>query len=273
MWNHLRSGIVGGIVAGAVILAGSAVAGSGIGGVFNLGDSNTVSQTSVLAGSTAGDQLDVANVNAGSSARGLGVLGKSPTAPAVAATNSGGGPALALTVNSGTSPFTVSSATKVANLNADRLDGLDASAFPQQASGKTTTITNRIVIPANTGTPHLLFDVPALGEVSGVCYSDSNTPGPASGAVLEFRNQSGSLLDLWRGNYSDGRPRGSFIANNDWQMVGQYLAGSQWGESFAVGFGSAPGFRRVLSVQFNLFQVGQNANCGIQATATLWSSQ
>ena len=83
MWNHLRSGIVGGIVAGAVILAGSAVAGSGIGGVFNLGQSNTVNHESLLAGSTAGDQFDVANVNTGTTAKALGLLGKSATAPAL----------------------------------------------------------------------------------------------------------------------------------------------------------------------------------------------
>ncbi len=42
---------------------------------------------------------------------------------------SGAGPALSLVVDSGVAPLAVNSAVKVARLNADRLDGLDATAF------------------------------------------------------------------------------------------------------------------------------------------------
>ena len=127
MWNHLRSGIVGGIVAGAVILAGSAVAGSGIGGVFNLGQTNSVNHSSVLAGATAGTQAVFYNASTATNAAGAAVYGKSATAPALQAANLGSGPALGLSVAAGHAPFTVNSATKIANLNADRLDGLDSS--------------------------------------------------------------------------------------------------------------------------------------------------
>ncbi len=92
------------------------------------------------------------------------------------------------------------------------------------------------------------------------------------GAQLFFDNQSGSTLDVWRNNYSDGRARASFLPDPYGQDVGSYRAGSQLGDSVAVGFGSAPDFRRVASVQFNLFQLGDGAYCGIQATATVWSS-
>jgi hypothetical protein len=59
--------------------------------------------------------------------------------------------ALGLTVASGHAPFTVSSQTRVANLNADQLDGLDSAAFarakPAQWNIITGTTQNTVLTP------------------------------------------------------------------------------------------------------------------------------
>src|SRR5207247_1388060 len=88
-----------------------AFAGSGVGGVFNLGADNTVNKTTTLR-----------NTN-------------SFTGPQLQVKNSAGGPALNLQVNSGKPPMTVNSTGKVANLNADRVDGVDSGGL-LPATGK-----------------------------------------------------------------------------------------------------------------------------------------
>ena len=71
---------------------------------FKLGRLNTVDRVTSLAGSVTG--------------------------PLLRLDNNGGGPALALEAEAGKAPLTVNaSAGKAANLDADRLDGQDASAF------------------------------------------------------------------------------------------------------------------------------------------------
>jgi Phage Tail Collar Domain len=156
-------GFVCAVLGGATV----ALAGSGIGGVFNLGVTNSVNAQTSLSGSTTTPQLRVTNTNTGSGAAGLqvnsaantptftasnsaggvsvlalgtagvAVFGKtaSPSQPALSGNNTGGGPAGSFSVNSAVPPFTVNSQTKVANLNADRLDGLDSSALQKRVSG------------------------------------------------------------------------------------------------------------------------------------------
>ena len=58
----MRSGFVKGVVMGAVVagltlVSTAAFAGTGIGGVFNLGSTNTANAPTVLQGSTTGPQL------------------------------------------------------------------------------------------------------------------------------------------------------------------------------------------------------------------------
>lgn len=67
------------------------------------------------------------------------LLGKSNSAGATTSLTNSAGTALSLTSKSGTAPLKVSSSTKVANLNADKLDGLDSTSFAK-ASGQTGTI-------------------------------------------------------------------------------------------------------------------------------------
>ncbi|MBX6765346.1 MAG: hypothetical protein K6T51_14730 [Rubrobacteraceae bacterium] len=86
-------------------MASAALAGTGIGATFNLGKVNSVNKISALVGSTKSPMLGVAN--------------------------KGNGTALNLRVKSGKPPMTVNSGRKVKNLNADKLDGQDSSAFVQ----------------------------------------------------------------------------------------------------------------------------------------------
>ncbi|MDX6513924.1 MAG: hypothetical protein QOE36_3428 [Gaiellaceae bacterium] len=129
MNGFLKGCAVGGVMGALVLASGAALAGTGIGAVFNLGQTNTVNKTSILAGSTGGAQALFYNGSTLSNATGATVYGKSATAPALDAQNLGGGPALGLHSGQGHAPLTVDSTTKVTNLNADRLDGSDSTAF------------------------------------------------------------------------------------------------------------------------------------------------
>jgi hypothetical protein len=149
----LKAAVVGGI-AGAFVVAGTAaLAGTGIGGVFNLGQSNFVNAPTKLSGSTSGPQLQVSNssadehsivataqngagvalygVHTGATGMGAGVRGQSaaPYAPGVLGVNTANGPGLSAMVTPGHAPLHVNSNGKVPNLNADLLDGRSSSAF------------------------------------------------------------------------------------------------------------------------------------------------
>ncbi|TMJ97529.1 MAG: hypothetical protein E6G67_02615 [Actinobacteria bacterium] len=78
------------------------------GGNFILGHPNTAGNTSGLS----------SNVTTG---------------PTLALANTGGKPAARFSANAGIAPLAISNGTKIANLNADRLDGLDSSGFVKKA--------------------------------------------------------------------------------------------------------------------------------------------
>jgi hypothetical protein len=94
------------ILAVVLGLATAALAGTGVGATFNLGKINTVNRLSQLVGSTDNAMLRVDNNNTGT-----------------------GATALNLQVEPGHAPMKVDSGTQVAGLNADKVDGKDASAF------------------------------------------------------------------------------------------------------------------------------------------------
>jgi hypothetical protein len=134
MGGSFLRGVVVGLVCALLGGATVALAGSGVGGVFNLGVSNSVDAKTTLTGASPGAQLRVDNTNAVAGASGLAATSKSSSATGLFA-NSGGGPAGAFTVNAGVAPFTVNSSTKVGNLNADLLDGLDSAALQKRVTG------------------------------------------------------------------------------------------------------------------------------------------
>ena len=124
----------------AVVLASTfatgVLAGSGRGATFNLGVTNTVSgYLTKLTGSFAGPMLQIVNTSTASAARALRLDSKSPSQATLYVRNSGGGPAANFVANAGKAAFTVNTNTKIANLNADRLDGLDSSALQRRVTG------------------------------------------------------------------------------------------------------------------------------------------
>jgi hypothetical protein len=112
--KRLRWPLLAAAGAALILCTTTALAGSGVGGTFNLGQTNTVDAQSVLTG------------NPGSAAQ-------------LKVQNTGGGSALSLLVNAGVAPFKVSSPTKVPSLNADLLDGLDSTGFWKVGGNTGTT--------------------------------------------------------------------------------------------------------------------------------------
>jgi hypothetical protein len=151
MSRFARGAAVGGIAGAFVAAATIALGGTGVGGVLNLGQENTVNAQTSLKGTVAGNaQFRVENGSSGVglfgiSSTGKGVYGKhtaatggepavqgesaSAAAAGVVGKNTAGGPGLSALVNAGKPPLTVNSSARVANLNADQLDGKSSSAF------------------------------------------------------------------------------------------------------------------------------------------------
>jgi hypothetical protein len=178
--KKLRFPLLGAGAAALILATTTALAGSGVGGVFNLGQTNTVDAQTMLTGnpgenpllrlkgsgtaatiradstsgiavngiatsgtgqygqSTSGNGLF--GVHTGTTGTTSGVYGQTastdPASAGVTGRNLGGGPALQAVVT-GTNivpPLKVNSSAKVANLNADLLDGVDSTALQNRVS-------------------------------------------------------------------------------------------------------------------------------------------
>jgi hypothetical protein len=124
------------LVAVALVLGLSSTAFAAVkGDPLKLGIGNTINLFTTLSGNVTSTMFRVINTNTTSSAS------------AIRAINSGGGPAIDLRVNSGQPPMIVNSSGKVANLNADQLDGFDSTKF----MGATTFI---VESPLGLGNNH-----------------------------------------------------------------------------------------------------------------------
>jgi trimeric autotransporter adhesin len=136
--------------AAVLITTTSALAGSGPGDTFNLGQVNTVDQKSTLTGATPEAELLVQNT--------------------------GTGTALNLMGGAGAPAFKVNSTTKIVSLNADLLDGLDSAALQKRVTGTCAAGQAIRVINAN-GT----VSCQAVGGAGGSWSLSGNagtTPGP-----------------------------------------------------------------------------------------------
>lgn len=116
-----------------LIVVPAALAGRGVGGVFNLGKVNTVNRTTALRGNTDSPTLRLNNKSI-----------------------DGNATALSLQVGPALPPMKVNSATRVDNLNADHLDGMDAFDFV----GTNTTAFLRNAL-------YRIEDSPAAGTLLG----------------------------------------------------------------------------------------------------------
>jgi hypothetical protein len=196
-------GVVVGLVCALLGGAAVALAGSGVGGIFNLGQSNSVDAKSTLIGASPSAQLQVTNTSTTPGSAGLGVSSASSSAtgsfansssgvgvnassssgnavlaqsagassPALVAKNTGGGPAASFAVNAGLSPFKVNSSAKVQSLNADQLDGLDSAALQKRVNGSCATGTAvRVVNPDGS----VLCQAEIVGGETNVLQGDKD---------------------------------------------------------------------------------------------------
>ena len=107
--SHLSYANVMATIAVFIAIGGTTYAATG--GNFILGQANSAGNTTSLSAPLAGKKaLQVTNASTGAGASALG-----------------------LNVATGHAPFTVNSGTKVANLNADKLDGIDSTGFRSNA--------------------------------------------------------------------------------------------------------------------------------------------
>ncbi|TMJ93376.1 MAG: hypothetical protein E6G67_12555 [Actinobacteria bacterium] len=150
--NRASPSMMVSLVALFVALGGAGYAATG--GTFILGATNSADKTSILS----------SGVTTGATFRAL---------------NSGGKPAASFVANVGVPPFAVGSSTKVTNLNADKLDGLSAGAFPQYKrtilvspvgtpSENGAALVNKLaaITGASAGNPYLLKVEPGVYQVS-----------------------------------------------------------------------------------------------------------
>jgi hypothetical protein len=128
--------------------ASVAVAGSGVGGVFNLGQTNTVNAITKLVGSVTGASLVIDNNSTGT-----------------------GATALDLQVEPGKTPMKVNSTTKVTNLNADTVDGRNG----------TTLLANNQVRADGTQTSSFIQDFTAASFTS---IASKTISAPSNGFVM-----------------------------------------------------------------------------------------
>jgi hypothetical protein len=153
-------------VVGALTLltATTAIAGSGVGGEFNLGKVNTVNAITKLVGSVPGASL---------------VIDNNSTDPAATALN--------LQVEPGKAPMKVNSQTKVANLNADALDGVDSTGF--YAAGSKVADSDKLDGLDSTSFGRVL-------EAGSTTVDLASIPGNSCDAVLVDPSGPTSVLNI-----------------------------------------------------------------------------
>ncbi len=170
LWRS-KASVLACVVVLTVGLASTALAGTGVGGVFNLGQTNTVNAISTLYGSYNNMMLRVVNTNTGTYARGLSIY-TADNKPPLVVENSKSGTAT--------------------NLSADKVDGKDSS---QLIQGYGTVSGNTTSVPAsNNQFIHSIGDLAGVG-VYYYCPPDFNHAG-----VVTVLNNSGRTIDLYWDN-------------------------------------------------------------------------
>jgi hypothetical protein len=161
----LKAVTLGAVVCGMTAVSTAAFAGTGIGGIFNIGAANRTNASTVLLGSTNGQQLRVVNnARAGAGVTGIGIH-TAPNEP----------------------PLAVDSKTRVNNLNADLLDGQTSAGFVL-GGGR---ITSARITPPISDTVSTVLAVPTFGALEATCAS--------TGFEMSWRNRTtpSTALDVW----------------------------------------------------------------------------
>jgi len=160
------------VLALTVGLASSALAGTGVGATFNLGNVNSVDAISQLVGSVAGPSLQIDNNSTGK-----------------------GATALDLQTEAGRPPLKVNSDARVVNLNADEVDGRDSTSFATAVNGKATDA-DKLDGLAST-------ELQGLSEVSArsvSVFTQAGANGSGVARCLPGEVATGGGVDLLNGN-------------------------------------------------------------------------
>jgi hypothetical protein len=228
---HISPALLVSLVALFVSLGGTAWAATG--GNFILGQGNNATTQTGLTANFAGKTLQLTNTSTATGATPLG-----------------------LTPGAGRPPFQTPSTTKVANLNADKLDGYDSTAFTHGAN--TTILANRLVVPVPTSgssTPTVLT-IPGLGSLNATCDAT-----PFAG--ITYKNTSSNTVDGWLSDSGSGWSEDIYPPN---ATVGAFGIEAELG----LGTGAAAGARTFATVQTFSVLANNNADCVFQAQATVW---
>lgn len=191
------------LVALFVALSGVGVAANG--GNFILGHANSATLSTALSAPVVGGKaLQVTNTN----------------------TSNPASTALGLSVAAGHAPFTVNSAVKVANLNADLVDGLDSSALQQRVAGTCASGSaingvnvNGSVTCQAVGGPALQWtDLTLANGWSGDCFVGGRNPQVAESAegIVYFR---GDMCTSGTTAVAFVLPAGFAPSANQWLVV------------------------------------------------------
>jgi hypothetical protein len=182
--RRFSNGFVLGIVAATVVLtASAALAGTGVGAVFNLGRINSVDQGSTLSGA-APKLLIVKNTGSGPAAVGISIQ-----------------------VPPGKPPLQVNSAARIAHLNSDLLDGMDSHQF---VHGNGSILQETEDLAYNTA--DILLDVPGFFQIQAGCPVNQ----PDAGAFLVV-NKSGAAFDAFI-DHEGAAPDYTVIPDDGWEL-------------------------------------------------------
>jgi hypothetical protein len=234
--SHLTYANVMVTILAFVVLGGMSYAATG--GNFILGKSNTASSTSSLSAPVAGKALNLTNTSTGAGATALG-----------------------LNVAAGHAPFTVNSGAKVANLNADKLDGTDSSGFFPSSQVKRihwqaqTTPANGVI------SNEVLTDGPL--HLSGTCFAPSGGSGHVRLDVASDAAASANWFFVQEGTASGNGL--ALPANSGFQVVADKQTGRLEGTLIYDWAGGT------ISVALHAFHIHTNAgtqsSCEIYGTA------
>jgi hypothetical protein len=231
--------VLGSVVSVSVVMASAAFSGTGVGAVFNLGKYNGVNRTTALGGRTNGKQLSVTNIANGSDSAGIGI-----------------------TVHSGKPPLVVNSSTKVDNLNADQLDGLDSSAFQRLAMYPIYRVFGSISSAQTVDT------IGSSGlDVVLSCYNGSlvglgfQNTGPNAGTINEmYSTGSGGPVVI---ENSIGSGGGVGFGTSGSHLAGQFI--------WTTTTGQFPSVTRYV-VTLDIHEVNSGTGCVFTGTAQLATS-
>jgi hypothetical protein len=157
-------------------VATTALAGTGVGARFDLGKTNTVNAVTKLVGSVAGPSLQLDNNSTNAAAT-----------------------ALDLQVEPGKAPMKVNSDAKVANLNADKIDGKDSTQFQPAGAPVPQDLSlagGWIRYSVDYGTPAFYEDAEGMVHLEGAIRCTTPDSGCGVVAVLPEGSRPAHELDL-----------------------------------------------------------------------------